>query len=248
MRRKFNTQTSEITEKMSERIKSFGSDYELLSSNHDEECERELEKEVEQEEEKEKETIRKEPSNEIDWLYKEILLTDFEPSKNFQSLLSFITIRMDLEFSLRIKWNNNKIYVSGNFAESIKCMAFESIEEYLRPVNFLLFFKESKSFVLISEREANFIIKLRLMEGCPRISLECLEFVNTNIFTIGSIVRMKLFNGCTKFSSAPEKAIVRTVLEKKNAKNSALLLPAFRGYRFMISRSDLDYICRKYCD
>ena len=206
MKRNFNSQAievaegydgvTEITEKMSETIMGFGSDYELLSSNHDEECEKELEKEVEQEEEKEKETIRKEPFNEIDWLYEEILSKDFEPSENFALLSTFIKNRMDKEFSLRINWDDNihSIYVSENFAVPINCKTSDSLEEYLRPVNFCLHFKESKSFVLISEREANMIIKLRLIEGCTRILLDCLEFPDKTKL-IGSIVRLKLFNG-----------------------------------------------------
>lgn len=134
------------------------------------EVERELEREQEEEEEVEREVPRMEAAAEKDWDYRKAIgavtlqdissLTDVRP-------LSELARRVHPHSVHSIPWDA-RVYCTANFISTIiQVSPTEQLNEYLRPIDTFLLLPDRDSsresaIVLISEREANSLLKLML--------------------------------------------------------------------------------------
>jgi hypothetical protein len=169
----------------------------------------------------------------------------------------------------------SSLYCTANYIDTIASSKNKDSpspnEEYLRPVDAVLWLPGDQAVVLLSEREADkvFVILAAVDSGnhldTPRfLNLNYLRLSHTDPtapvslkwstvsnFPTKSLVQLQLFNGETSYPTSAQKAALATLLSTgyrdkvKAAQSAALVLPVLRGLHFMVSRSDLEVICTR---
>jgi len=242
-----------------------------------EECERELEQEEEQEKEEEQVTPRQNPKAEADWDYHSIF--NYHTAVALARRIHALKLRDAISQHFKstdclgsIKWDlGGEIFLTRNFIETIIPPEVNKlvVAEYLRPVNALLVFKKTGGVVMLSEREADAILKL--MHQRPRAHNNNVMFVNlsylraahnveggagndeawspgqhvTRHVPLQMLVCLQLFAGETKFETTEQKECLNRIIgECASARAAALRFPAMRGQQFMVPISDLDVACK----
>jgi hypothetical protein len=273
--------SKQLLTKIEENVIAYGTDFKVTRSCIDEECERELEKEVELEQEEERVLPKMEPRAEVDWNYKDAMTCDGSFEALSQLTGGNITRLSDVwsqdiifnkEHNLRLLENgtiNGNVFCTYNFLLTVKHTANGSIEEYLRPVDAMLYFPEKKTFLLLSEREADNILALLTVPMSPTapvqfVHLAYLKLIHekpdssshllsmpVNNLDNTALVALQLFNGDTDYPTQQQKESLMKIFlaadkqHVKTAQSAALLLPGMRGLQEMISRSDLEIVCTK---
>jgi hypothetical protein len=154
----------ESVDVIASRVSEYGAEHEIIASAFTEECERELEKEVEQEEEEECAPPAENPRSEEDWAYWEVLEEDSQSAiiaSGARPLADVIKENFTLEDGAQhIAWCS-KVFCTANFVHSIplKQRFRVRLEQYLRPVDAFLLFRNDQHVLLLSEREADIILK-----------------------------------------------------------------------------------------
>jgi hypothetical protein len=168
-----------IIKVIKERSSLYGAGYEVTAlGGLNEEVERELEREQEQEVEVKREIARVESREETDWEYSNVLFAT--KIEEISALAQVRTLNEAAAFlhpaSVRnLDWSA-QVYCTTNFLIAAADSSFEdgsfacsdggiSINEYLRPVDAFLLLPSDCSIVLLSEREANSVLKAMLEKG-----------------------------------------------------------------------------------
>ncbi|KAL4516828.1 hypothetical protein Ndes2437A_g00949 [Nannochloris sp. 'desiccata'] len=167
----------EMMKVIQERSSLYGDGYEVTAvGGLNEEVEQELEVEQEEEEEVESEIARLEAREEIDWRYESVLtatsILDISATVQVRTLVEVAAFLHPARVKKDIDWSK-KVYCTTNFLSSADDSAFEkrsflrvhgvfAINEYLRPVDVFLLLPGDNSVVLLSEREANGVLKAML--------------------------------------------------------------------------------------
>jgi hypothetical protein len=158
-----------------------------------------------------------------------------------------------------IRWELGHIFCTRNFVHTVE--GSYPLEQYLRPVDALLYFPSSKETVLLSEREADGVLT-ELWKGASMNDLNSrknVKFINLDRAVAAlygasdqqenipemTLTALLLFSGSTEFFTPNLNACLRELLPTISAKKAALEIPLFRGLGHCISRSDLEKICRK---
>lgn len=163
---------SKILKTLQEHVNTYGNDFEVITSKQDEECEKEIEQELEIEREEEREFPTTNPRIPHLWDYSAVLncrnVQDLPLNVYVEHLKdSFIKRYCDDKLKA-IRWDSSDVFVTRNYISSVEETSFNGkldFSEYLRPVDALLFFKSSRSFLLLSELEAGHILKTMWTSG-----------------------------------------------------------------------------------
>lgn len=162
------------------------------------------------------------------------------------------------------------------------------VGDFLRPVDSVVMFEPTKTFLLVSEQEAGRIVEVlwRIAENGEADNLDDLKVKMVTFWTFmgvdcinlskwwhssdrdecddydgdngngsnegctrddkweQSLVGLRLFAGCTTFKTRRSRKVLREMVRRHGAKESALKLVHLRGMGDMISRSDLEVVCR----
>lgn len=149
-----------------DRAQELGSEFKLLETGMDEECERELEQERELERELEKQIPSQYPALEEDWQYSTIL-TSWSPWSlpkearviHLSDLASTRLMGLKDQGLSAIRWSK-QAFCTRNFADTIQTSTQDgTVGEHLRVVDAILVFS-SGEMLLMSEREADQVLEL----------------------------------------------------------------------------------------
>ncbi|KAG2441624.1 hypothetical protein HXX76_003244 [Chlamydomonas incerta] len=132
-------------------------------SGADEECERELELEEEEEQEQERQALKQKPAAEEDWpsyagactaaSIKQLQAEAPGMVRPLRSAVSRLDSKSTAHTIEAMPWSRN-VYVSRNYLHSVDAGSDQPLNEYLRPVGWLLVLAREE-VVLLSEREAD---------------------------------------------------------------------------------------------
>lgn len=263
-----SSELQRLVDGISDQVTEYGYEHEITVTGLDEECERELEKEVEMEKEVEVQVPRRQPAEEEDW--------DFSAIFRAQSASCLPgAVKLDLAIGryfanerrlCDIGWSP-RVYVSKNFFKTVKPLGAEppKLSQYLRPVDVLIAFcsrSEGHTFLLLSEREADQILKLfwdrkessgyprflnlayaRLRETSPA-GIEERKLCRSSLeLPMDVLVTLQLFAGDTSYETERQKGSLAEILRQNNARTAALLVAPMRGLQFFLLRSDLEVAC-----
>ena len=168
-----------------------------------------------------------------------------------------------------IQWDVS-IYVTKNFIATVTSQngaLLKDLSEYMRPVDAVVIFKEKGECLLLSEWEADGVLKMMwetkstssTVSMCPfsyliksadggwKSAPELLVPSQNNGTAIkikdSTIAALNLFAGGTVFSTPLQKKALSALMPTPGAKKAALELPGLRGRPQMIPRSDLEIFC-----
>ena len=160
--------------------------------------------------------------------------------------------------------------MSHNFMQAIQTTAIRKpppfLDQYLRPLDAMLFFPSDQSVLLLSEREADQILALLRRQTAkphpPSVVLLSLSYARLarvdpakyqqlglggleGQVSIQALVSLQLLNGETTFGTSEQREELRRVLGLGGAlaKAAALCLPPMRGLQSTISHSHLEEAC-----
>ena len=256
-----------------EHVKRYGSDVRITASGMDEECERQLESERELEREIELQVPRQAPASQIPWDFSTLLRATHPEELPDDARVTPLADAMAVNLAAKtmpIDWASCGIFVTQNFVETIVgCQQDNGTEpddlsQYLRPIDVVFLFCP-KTCLLLSEWEADHVLELMQADTAPHLRghggfvniaylLEAVDcgYPSAPLLQIPSsqvsaselmVAGLQLLAGDTMFKTTARKQAVRELLSTKEAKESALLLPEYRGRRHEISHSDLEAIC-----
>ncbi len=154
-----------------QRAELFGSDILIKASGLDEACEREIENERETQQETESESqrqlMRMLPASETVWGYESIFSAssprELPPDAGVMSLKDAVCSRVLLLLGC-IEWDNS-IYVTRNFLHTVEKptgvggILTSDLGHYLRPVDAAILFGRDSTLLLLSEGEADVILR-----------------------------------------------------------------------------------------
>ena len=270
------------------RITEYGGEFlTKIGSNMEEDLERELEKEIEMEEEIQIEIPKEVPRNEVDWNVSELLrCSSAEHLKRYVPLLTIETFvnnyirfkgsTLNVYSSPCIEWPS--IYGTENFFLACEISIVDRIRaarntgssvsynEYLRMIDHFLILSNG-DLVLISEREADKVLKLTWNNGMGNFAMMSLTYARRRLengrvkfqtpflkegetvtavreFELkdDTLAALALFQGLVMFSNF-EKSSLEKILASDWAKEFAPSFCAMRGLGFSFSRSDLEILC-----
>ena len=270
-----------ILQEIDERIEEYGSDCpKKVGSQLEEECERELEAEIEIEEEVERDIASGVPRYEIVWDVAKLTSCSHPLHLNLKSTISLKTfVEKNIHFKQRpigryvescgvINWPST-IYGTDNFFRTISSTSgITSYNYYLRLVDCFVVFEKGE-VLLLSEREADEVLKLTWTSKCDNFVLMHLtyarncgsddrikfqsphsiedKFKNTNErkFQVSHdvIAALSLFQGFVMFPKMEERKEVQKIADTSFAKEVVPLFCDMRGLGFSYARSDLETIC-----
>jgi len=243
---------NELVGGVTARCAEYGADFELTAATLDEECERELEKEVEEEQQREVQVAAVKPRNETDWEYSAVssasslleLRERGAPTLELGKALGSVLSATSASCVCAIRWCDS-VHCTPNFLQSIQSTS-RSMDSYLRPVDTVLVWHDPagaqrSSYLLISDREAEFIIPLLLsvtaQQGAPQ--LQHLSFLRQacsdsqvavplrlpyvqqelkgqgseeQLAKVSALASMQLFNGDTMYATQQRNAALRELL------------------------------------
>ncbi|KAI8841476.1 hypothetical protein BJ741DRAFT_701608 [Chytriomyces cf. hyalinus JEL632] len=149
---------SKLCDAVAEHTRKFGQQIEV-QVKHDQECERELQKDKEQENEREVQISSDEAVMEPSWTYKSVLtMRSFQPLGfpapvlPLQEAASLVT---DLPGLKHADWSIANVWATQNFCTTVLCQG----ANYLRSVDCMLYFPTSEHLLLLSEKEADGILR-----------------------------------------------------------------------------------------
>jgi hypothetical protein len=257
-----------------EHSKILGSDYEILLTRADGECERELEREVLKEKLVERQFTRKIPDEERNWEFDIVTqqsMVNILREAGAKTLGDVIETLVSPSYLLGdIPWRTAAVYCSDNFVKTIICDQGINLQQHLRVVDAFLYFSAEKTALLLSEREADSVLKclwvaeqnvanvrlthlaccMHIELGLPRSvnapspdpsPLRCASFYEVRVDPRISAI-LHLFNGETMYDKETKDAL-SDLLKFTPAKIAALRIPDLRGLHSMLSRSDLEEAC-----
>ena len=254
-----------LLDAIGEQVHAYGDVLAASAGKLDEECERELEKEVELELEVEKEVAYQEPREEAAWDYACVLKARsalaLPPEVGVCDLRGFLRERVVSDGNLgALPWHP-RVYCSANFRESVQDDV--ALNEYLRPVDAMLYFPGDQSVLLLSEFEADAVLELFWRNADRRghdiplfVNLSCARDPapgdapravlqlprNVDCAVPGAaMATMLLFNGETRFG--PLKSALAALLASGDAVKAAKGILGMRGLQATFHRSNLDDVC-----
>jgi hypothetical protein len=146
-----------------EHCKVLGSDYEIILTKADGECERELEREVQKEKLVERQFNREIAEAETNWEFDIVTnegMANILRMAEAKALGDVIETFVNPWYSLGdIPWRNAAVYCSNNFVKTIKCRQTIYLQQHLRVVDAFLYFPVEKTALLLSEREYDSVLK-----------------------------------------------------------------------------------------
>ncbi|KAJ3402894.1 hypothetical protein HDU80_004635 [Chytriomyces hyalinus] len=149
---------TDLCDAVAKRTRELGQQIEV-QVKHDQECERELQQEKEKENEREVQIASDEAIMEHSWTYKSVLtMRSFQPLGfptpvlPLQEAASLIT---DLPGLKQVDWSIADVWATQNFCTTVLCQG----ANYLRSVDCMLYFSESEHLLLLSEKEADGVLR-----------------------------------------------------------------------------------------
>jgi hypothetical protein len=246
--------TKRMVDMIIERVGEYGIDFTNSTRQCDEECERELEMEIEEEEEVAVEVPMMIPMPDKPWDYRTAFTcqspNDLSPHVGVKSLGEFIANFIKPATLAKINWSE-KIYCTDNFAHTIVRSNDSALNSFLRVVNFVLFFPDG-SFLLVSEFEANSLLKLfwdnyhqgikgqhlflhssllrQGLDGMSEIPLQRTLLsenyrLASDVISDCSMATMQLFDGETTYTTKERKEALQSILRVSNAHESTKFCP-----------------------
>ncbi|KAJ3221084.1 hypothetical protein HDU81_010889 [Chytriomyces hyalinus] len=149
---------SELCDVVLNRTRELGQQIEV-QVKHDQECERELQQEKENENEREVQIASQEAAMETSWTYKNVLtMQAFQPLGFPTAVLPLeeaAALIVDLPELKHADWSIANVWATQNFCTTVLCQG----ANYLRSVDCMLYFPASEHLVLLSEKEADGILR-----------------------------------------------------------------------------------------
>ena len=252
-----------------EHCKVLGSDYEMVLTKADGECERELEREVLKEKLVERQFDPKTPVGEKNWhvdIVTKGSMGNILKEAQAEALGDVIETLVHPSYLLgHIPWRGAAVYCSCNFMKTITCDLGTYLQQHLRQVDAFLYFPAEKTALLLTERESDSVLKCLWVAGqtasnvqlthlaccnlpCP-VNAASLQLSRLGCASFGKVrvdptirAQLHLFNGETMYDQETRLAL-SDMLTSKPAKIAALRIPELRGLQSMLSRSDLEEAC-----
>eukprot|EP01036_Dinobryon_divergens_P022332 gene22332-30577_t len=257
------------------RITVRGEGYYIMQTGLDEECERELQVEIDVEKEAEKQIPKMQPADESDWDFDGLLRSAYRTAALVPTSLSLKkAVQETMQTIFRhIDWAE-KAFCTRNYLNTV-CNAQGGLvnlkQDYLRLVHFILIFSVDGSMLLVSEREADCILRrMQQVTSARYLPFEMVDLAYCRLAvtdpgayrslgpsmptalptllqrtSMKELVSVQLFGGETVFSTTAQKNALKEMLSTGNralARQAAMLLPEIRGLHFCIPRSDLERI------
>ncbi|KAI9348499.1 hypothetical protein BDR26DRAFT_701617 [Obelidium mucronatum] len=221
-----------ITNKISEQVNQYGQEIQVLSSQN-EECERELQEEAEEEKEVEIVQPVQQAMVEHPWRYEDAInlnaAVSITSTKVFKVRTAVSASIFNIENLHSADWGD-KVYGTENFFRTIS--SSDSQPLFLRPLDAFLYFKQTKTVLLVSEKEADALLGILWKQPpsysiCfghlsqikhtdqPELKLDLLVGHPT-AFTIGldqSLV-MQVLNGETRFCGESTPTVPRPIMTR----------------------------------
>ena len=151
-----------IFDRIGEHCEELGGDYTVRKTNTSGERERELAVEVLQIKQLERQFDKREAVAETDWIFGTVpthSLATILRSMNATTLVDSITTHVDSSFGLQhIPWPAT-IFCSTNYTKTVIENGKSGLQDHLRPVGTFLYFPREKTAVLLSEREADGVLR-----------------------------------------------------------------------------------------
>lgn len=266
----------EFCGKISTLLKIKGKDYRIMQAGLDEECERELEVEILVQREIEIEVAQMKPAEEEDWDVDGLLKGSYCTASKVptsKSLGDVVHESLD-EIISNIGWSKS-VFCTSNFVNTVKFAEGEDVEKkghYLRLVHFIVFFPSDRSMLLVSEREADIILrKIPGARSRRRFELVDLTYCKLAVSDpeayrqlgpalpqqlpelllkdVENLVSVQLFAGDTKFTTPKQLDALRRMLSHHpRAREAVLKLPTYRGLQHCLPRSDLEKVVQCLLD
>ena len=168
------------------------------------------------------------------------------------------------ESLLSIDWAEN-IYLTSNFVNTVQDT--RNFSNYLRIVDVFIYFQQSREILLVSEREANYLLPLlwkkdTVSRQVQYYSLKLLSSSDVNDLGAETCASMNLYAGETEFDGEKLKdTVLRTILAKQSPVQNAFTsvlnkddtskvlalrnLIVYRDKGILWYKSDLESICKE---
>ncbi|KAI8839984.1 hypothetical protein BJ741DRAFT_677323 [Chytriomyces cf. hyalinus JEL632] len=151
-------ESSDLCDAVAKRTRELGQQIEV-QVKHDQECERELQQEKEKESETEAQIPSQEAVLEPSWTYKSVLTMQAFQPPGFPTpvlpLKQAASLIVDLPDLKRADWSIANVWATQNFCTTVLCQG----ANYLRSVDCMLYFPTSEHLLLLSEKEADGILR-----------------------------------------------------------------------------------------
>ncbi|KAI8839963.1 hypothetical protein BJ741DRAFT_647146 [Chytriomyces cf. hyalinus JEL632] len=151
-------ESSDLCDAVAKRTRELGQQIEV-QVKHDQECERELQQEKEKESETEAQIPSQEAVLEPSWTYKSVLTMQAFQPPGFPTpvlpLKQAASLIVDLPDLKRAEWSIANVWATQNFCTTVLCQG----ANYLRSVDCMLYFPTSEHLLLLSEKEADGILR-----------------------------------------------------------------------------------------
>ncbi len=141
------------------------------------------------------------------------------------------------ESLLSIDWAEN-IYLTRNFVNTVT--GTTKFSDYLRIVDVFIYFQQSREILLVSEREANYLLPLLWKKDTASrevhyYSLKFLSSSDVNDLGAETCASMRLYAGETEFNGEKMKdAVLKMILAKR--------LPAQNTFTSVLNKDDTSKI------
>ena len=266
---------AEQLEAISGHLAAFGGDISARHATLDEECERELEKELELEVEVETQVPQQQPRRETPWDFEALFrcrTVEEVPAEGVQRVTEFLAGRVAAQGPLGGLCWSDRVYCTANFALTIE--ADGPLDEYLWPVDAVVYFPADGALLLVSEFEADALLGVwwgrnaplgahdarrpALFTLCHMPGLTVTRHVPLQLPPASSsrwpwpcdrlpeaLATAMLLNGETRFVTGPLREAVLDVLTPQNGLAAAQTLVQLRGVPAQLLRSDLEDLCRR---
>lgn len=268
---------TQISQEITRRITVRGEGYYIMQTGLDEECERELQVEIDVEKEAEKQIPKMQPADESDWDFDGLIKCAYHKAALVPTSLSLQkAVEETMQSMFRYIGWGEKAFCTRNYLNTV-CSAQGGVvklkEDYLRLVHFILIFSVDGSMLLVSEREADCILRrMQQVRGARHLPFEMVDLAYCRLAvtdpgayrslgpsmpsslptllqrtSMKELVSVQLFSGETVFSTIAQEDALKEMLSTGNrtwARQAALLLPEIRGLQFCIPRSDLERIVK----
>ena len=254
------------------KVEQRGRGYFLAQIGLDEECERELQNEKEVEKEEEKEVPSMQAVAEEDWDFQGLMEGKYPSAETVPSAVSLCeATRENSDILADIKWCE-RIFCTRNFMNTVvdsQGSRVRPMDRYLRLVHFIVVFRTCGSMLLLSERDADIILRLihtnNQSESIDMVDLaycklaaedseaykdlgpalpQWLPEVMQSPTGLEGLVSVQLFSGETMFKTEGQREALRKLLlaGEEKARQAALSIPEIRGLKHCLFRSDLEKV------
>jgi Protein of unknown function (DUF3638)/Protein of unknown function (DUF3645) len=248
------------------RLEKYGSEHRVLvgaQQSVDRECERESEREQEEEAEEEKVRTSVAPSLAQEWDFQAARGEDLNSwpagllvplRTSFNDMLTSSRDEGTHEPIDSPEWEKVQAFTTKNFRRTVP-QEVDDAHEYLRPVENLYCYPSSGGVVVLSEYDANALLKIMQDEeagAAAKPVLKTLAYINSfhkdlNI-NLSTVCALKLFAGIANFD-ASDREVVTSLLGSNTggkARKTALRLADVRDEASRFPRSDLDNWTRSF--